>query len=222
MTKEGLILAVAAHMDEVTAEGEAIVEVSTSDNNPLYSLINELLDESLMELFAVAPLYRLPQTAFPVENRVTKNDSSLGRKVIRVKVPDDFMRLVELDCDEFERPIVTLHQEGSAMAKRQHNRHLVAKTARPVGVIRSTTWTDSVYGREIDCYSLDGDGTNWTGSYVARPSLPVSLSESIPATTLPDILTAPLEWLCAAKVFGARGDANHAAICQQNATNLIV
>jgi hypothetical protein len=37
-----------------------------------------------------------------------------------------------------------------------------------------------------------------------------------------NVLVPALTWLIASLAFGARGDANHAAVCQQYANNLLV
>ena len=63
-----------------------------------------------------------------------------------------------------------------------------------------------------------------TATYIPKPA--VISDTASPAVTVedavPEVLIPALEWLIAARTFGARGDANHAAICQQNAQNLLV
>ena len=53
-------------MDEVSPEIEADdLVVDGSDGNPLYTLIDGLIDAGTLELFSVAPYWRLKQTTFP-------------------------------------------------------------------------------------------------------------------------------------------------------------
>jgi len=239
-------------MDEVSPDITiANLSVDGSDNNPLYTLIDGLVDGGMLELFSVAQYWRLPQKAFAYSSTASSNQiivealpDALGdresagngaaetvtaRKVIRLKVPDDFLRVAEINCDDFLRPITEVATEISEAGKRQHNRALMGKEARPVGVISHGIWNGE-QKREIDCYSLSG-GTSVTASsgiaasYIAKPA---TISDSSPAVTVEtalggsSVLIPALEWLIAARTFGARGDANHSAICQQNAQNVLV
>ena len=57
------------------------------------------------------------------------------------------------------------------------------------------------------------------GGYVVANPLPTASADT--TVPVPDVLLPALEWLIAARAFGSRGDANHSAICQQNAQNLL-
>lgn len=221
MTRTELILQIALRMDEITPEAGLQIPVDGSDNNPLYELIDGLIDSGALELFSAAPYWRLPQKAFPVAgiNIATVGD----RQIIRLRIDDDFLRVAEIDCGDFQRPITEVFPEQSAQGKRQHNRFLMGREAKPVGVLSFGQWGGTPC-REIDCYSLSGDSAVTASSvsayYIANPG-------AIPGTgdltgTIPEVLIPALEWLVAARAFGARGDANHAAICQQNAQNNLV
>ena len=243
-TRADVIQHVALKMDEVSPNiviGD--LSVDGSDNNPLYTLIDGLVDAGALELFSVAPYWRLPQTAFAAHDLETVgtqrklNDgttTSPARKMIRLKVPGDFLRVAEILHPSFERPITEVVPEASELGKRQHNPNLMARGARPVGVMSHGVWvtgagTESEASencREIDCYSIPSGGTDsgLAATYIPRPSMPASGNSStdIENTIIPAVLIPALEWLIASRAFGARGDANHAAICQQNAQNLLV
>ena len=209
-------------MDEVTPESSLNIIVDGfedgTDSNPLYLLINSLADDTALELYSVAPYWRLPQTAF--QNKLVEainSSDSASRKIIRLKMSDDFLRIAEIDCPDFQRPITEAVPEQSAEGKRQHNRFLMGKEAKPVGVMSFGLWGNGEMCREIDCYSL-ASNTSVTpetvkASFIAKPEA---------AESIPEILIPALEWLIAARAFGARGDTNHASICQQNAQNLLV
>lgn len=235
MIREELIRQVALRMDEVTPDSPdftiADIPVDGSDNNPLYALIDGLIDAGALELFSIAPYWRLPQTPFPsadvqletVGSTRTINDDKTTitqRKMIRLKVQDDFLRVAEINHPSFQRPITEVVPEMSELGKRQHNPYLMAKEARPVGVLSHSSW-----GREIDCYSIDTSATT-TGldaTYIATPTMPLTDDTTTEIeTVIPAVLVEALEWIVASRAFGARGDANHAAICQQNAQNLLV
>lgn len=235
MTRAELIQSVSLRMDEITP-GTALtnIDVDGSDNNPLYALIDGLIDSGVLELYSIAPYWRLFQTDFTetAYEQLAVND----RYVLRIKVPDDFLRVAEIDCTGFQRPIVEVHLEQSDAGKRQHNRFLMGKEAKPVGVLSHGMWDVSASNedpelvpcREIDCYSLaDKTGVAVTASYIpvpqkiyddaVTPSSSIAVEDVVPSELIP-----ALEWLIASRTFGARGDTNHAAICQQNAQNLLV
>lgn len=236
-------------MDEITPSSALSgITVDGSDNNPLYELIDGIIDDGVLELFSAAPFWRLRQTVFPCVDVQALPDtlgdySSEGnggagiisaRYIIRLKVPDDFLRVAEICCDNFLRPITEVFPEQSEQGRRQHNRHLMGKEARPVGVMSHGVWTTTVgqdttteQCREIDCYSLSSsvDPSAVKATYIAKPPV---ISDTDTVITVEDalggssVLVPALEWLIAARAFGARGDANRAAICQQNAQNLLV
>lgn len=232
MTRNELIQAVALRMDEITPEAGLQIPVDGSDNNPLYALIDGLIDGGVLELFSVAPFWRLPQTRFNYSATAVSSDiivDTVGdRKIIRLKVKDDFLRVAEIDCDAFQRPITEVFPEQSVQGKRQHNRFLMGKEAKPVGVMSHGVWGSSQC-REIDCYSVSGStsiapATDIVASYIAKPA---AIKDSAPVVSVETalggtILIPALEWLVAARAFGARGDSGHADICQQNAQNLLV
>ena len=232
MTRSELIKKVALRMDELTPSSAFSVPVdgiSYQDENPLYALIDGLADDCALELYSIAPYWRLPNTEFAAESKliesIDSNDAN-SRKIIRLKLADDFLRVAEINCEEFKRPITEVAPEQSAEGKRQHNRYLMGKETKPVGVLSFAKWLVTPDNsetpveqncREIDCYSLSPDSTltasGVVATYIAKPANAESVS---------DLLMPSLEWLTAARAFGARGDANHAAICQQNAQNLLV
>ena len=232
-TRAQLIQHVALRMDEVspdiTIDG---LTVDGSDNNPLYTLIDGLVDGGALELFSVAPYWRLPQSEFDssdIQIDDVGSDRSVAdgsvtvsaRNVIRLKLPDDFLRVAEIICDEFQRPVTEAVPEISELGRRQHNPFLMAKEARPVGVLSHGIWNSSPC-REIDCYSVATDSpTNLVATYIAKPTMP-SIASGDVEDVVPPVLIPALEWLVAARTFGARGDVNHAAVCQQNAQNLLV
>ena len=241
-TRLQLIKSVALHMDEVSPDITVTgLTVDGSDNNPLYSLIDGLVDAGALELFSVAPYWRLPQSAFEnsametvgTQKKINDGQGTINaRKMIRLKVPDDFLRVAEINHPSFERPITEVVPEATELGKRQHNQYLMGKESRPVGVMSHGVWTGGTEQeptteqcREIDCYSIPSTGTltGLVATYIPRPAMPLATSsDDIEDAVIPSVLIPALEWLIAARTFGARGDANHAAICQQNAQNLLV
>jgi hypothetical protein len=208
MEREELIKMVALKMDEISSSNDVIVQVLESDNNPLYTLIDSLLDESVNDMLMKAPLYRLyNHTGTAASSRPTTVNSI---KVGIINVPTDFLRFASIEDKAFKRPIVTLAVEGDEVDKRQHNKHLVAKKAKPVAVIGN----DATKGRIITCYSYGiADTPSPTMLYVKRYDGNATLDEY-----QTDIVT----WVCAGKVFAAQGDVNKGQLCDNNASALMV
>lgn len=232
MTRNELIQQVALRMDEVSPDiTVSDLTIDGSDGNPLYTLIDGLVDAGALELFSVAPYWRLPQSEFATpkyedvgkQRVVNDGETTIAvRKMIRLKVPDDFLRVAEINCTAFQRPITEVVSEMSDLGKRQHNPFLMAKEARPVGVMSHGVWDSNAQCREIDCYSVPSVPNDVSATYIATPTIPASGTSTAIETVVPPVLVDALEWLIAARTFGARGDANHSAICQQNAQNLLV
>lgn len=208
MTREELIKMVALKMDEISSSNDVIVQVLESDNNPLYTLIDSLLDESVNDMLMKAPLYRLyNHTGTAASSRPTTVNSI---KVGIIDVPTDFLRFASIEDKAFQRPIVTLAVEGDEVDKRQHNKHLVAKKAKPVAVIGN----DATKGRIITCYSYGiADTPSPTMLYIKRCD---------DVTTLDEYQTDIVTWACAGRVFSAQGDINKSKICDDNAVALMI
>lgn len=229
MTKDALIRKVALHMDEITPDNDYEIAVDGSDNNPLYELIGGLVDGAILELYTVAPYWRLPQTAFnfstEVATAVAFKDTPYERIILRLKVPSSFLRIAEINYSSFDRPITEIFSEQSEDGKRQHNPYLVGKDSKPVAVMSHGTWGTSnpEQCREIDCYSLpkgtNPSETDLEASYIAIPATAPKTGE---ISAIPPALESALAWLIASRTFAARGDANRSAICQQYAQNLLV
>lgn len=231
MTLDGLIRAVALRMDEITPDNGYIIPVDGSDNNPLYELIKGVIPDAVRNLYAVAPYWRLPQSSVTQDAshmalKTIFEGSAYEREKLRIKIGDDFLRLCEIKYTGFSRPITEVYPEQSEEARRQHNPYLVGKTAKPVAVLTYGSWGEtSATSKEIDCYSLPQDASltvaNVLAYYIAKPAEIAATGESAVEAVVPAVLIPALEWLAASLAFSARGNANHSAICTQNAQNLL-
>ena len=218
MTREELIKKVALKMDEISSSDDVIVPVNVSDNNPLYTQINALLNESVNDVLTKAPIYRLQNHIETVaeDNISAKDIFKASRKVAEIVVPEDFIRIASISDDAFQRPIVDLAIEGDDVDKRQHNRFLVAKSAKPVAVIGR----DVNGNRIITCYSYASDATPTPScNYVKRYD---NDSDTSSETDLDGFMIDLVSWVCAGKVFAAQGDINRGKLCDENATALMV
>lgn len=218
MTREELIKKVALKMDEISSSDDVIVPVGTGDNNPLYTQINNLLNESVNDVLMKAPIYRLQGHIKAVTQNTPKEifaNTQKPRKVAVISIPDDFLRLAFISDGAFQRPITDLAIEGDDMDKRQHNVHLVGKTAKPVAVI-----SNGVNGRVVTCYSYDTKSTpSPSMSYIERYNKDKDPSAE---AGLDDYMIDLVSWVCAGRVFSAQGDMNKGKICDDNAASLMI
>lgn len=214
MTREELIKKVALKMDEISSSDDVIVKVDTSDNNPLYTQINNLLNESINDVLTKAPIYRLQGHISSVSNHTKMAIFGTSRYAVSIPVPGDFIRLVSVNDVAFQRPISELAIEGDNVDKMQHNRHLVAKNAKPVAVMCNAS-----NGRVIMCYSYREDETpNPTMLYIKRYTN-VDMAGDV---ELDEYMTDLVSWVCAGRVFAAQGDINKGKICDDNASSLMI
>lgn len=225
MTREELIKKVAMKMDEISSSDDVIVPVSTGDNNPLYTQINYLLNESVNDVLMKAPIYRLQSQMASLSSSGAIGEEPAdveilpifngARRIAIIYTPDDFLRLVSISDNAFQRPIIELAIEGDFMDKRQHNKFLVAKSAKPVAVMGSNE-----NGRCITCYSYESsESPNPTLRYVKRYMKDMNISEE---SDLDGYLVDIVSWVCAGKVFATQGDINKGKICDENAMALMI
>jgi hypothetical protein len=154
-----------------------------------------------------APLYRIHNHVVSVTT--SKVATSNGIKVAVIDVPEEFLRFVSIIDNAFQRPIVELAVEGDDIDKRQHNKFLVAKMAKPVAVISNS----ANQGLIITCYSYGADGQpSPVFNYIKRYDDEHSLDEY-----QTDVVT----WVCAGKVFAAQGDIAKGKTCDENALALM-
>lgn len=216
MTREELIKKVALKMDEISSSDDVIESVGTGDNNPLYTQINNLLNESINDVLMKAPLHRIQSMVRPFTDARMELVFYLNKKVAIFDVPEDFIKLAYISHNLFYRDIVDLALEGDATDKRQHNIHLVAGYAKPVAVLERKNGL-----RIIKCYSFNtNENVSPVGYYVKRydsdkndPTVEVGLD---------DYLTDIVSWLCAGKVFYIQGDVNKGKICEDNAASIMI
>jgi hypothetical protein len=209
MHRQAFIKKVALKMDEISSSDDVIVSVGIDDNNPLYTQINSLLDESVNDVLMKAPIYRIPDIfknhSTPKEYIITNN-----RQIAVFSVPDDFIRLVSISSDLFKRPVVELAIEGDYISKRQHNVFLMAKSAKPVAVIGHSLSGERI----ISCYSFDADESpQATMSYIHRFDGDFA--------DVDEYLAEVVTWACAGKVFAAQGDTVKGKTCDENAVALM-
>ena len=215
MTREELIKKVALKMDEISSSDDIIVAVNSSDNNPLYTQINDLLNESINDVLTKAPVYRIPDAFITTESDLDGYQSVVGgtRRAGVITLPEDFIRLVSISDPNLDKHIVDLAIEGDDVDKRQHNKFLVAKRAKPVAVLGRA---DEGY-RVIYVYSFTNEVIPCMSfTYVMR------FTDTSNDIEIDDYMTDLVSWVCAGRVFAVQGDANRGKICDENAAALMI
>lgn len=216
MTRKELIKKVALKMDEISSSDDVIVSVSAEDNNPLYAQIDSLLNESVNDVLTKAPIYRLHQHVSSVSESTSGTVPCYPdpRKKAIISVPSDFIRIVSITDANLQRPIVELALEGDDTDRKQHNKFLVARDAKPVGVMSNGNGV-----RQISCYSFDSNATpDPTMLYVKR----YTKTDMAADAELDEYLIDLVSWVCAGRVFAAQGDMNKGKICDENASALMI
>lgn len=220
MTREELIRNVALKMDEISSSDDVEIDVHAGDNNPLYTQIDGLLNESVNEVLMKAPVYRLNQFVSMMQPSVEDGSLLIGsniqstRMTAIISVPNDFLRFISILDSSFQRPITELNFFGDDIAMRQYNKNLIAKTAKPVGVME-TRGDGSLL---IACYSYDiNSGRPAPMLYYIKRFV-----DSSETSLLDDYMIDAVSWVCAGKVFSAQGDINKAKTCDENAVSIMI
>lgn len=209
MDRQELIRKVALKMDEISSSDDVIVSVGIDDNNPLYTQIDSLLNESVNEVLMKVPIYRISDI-FKKHSTPKEYIRTNSRQIAVFSVPDDFIRLASISSDLFKRPVVELAIEGDDISKRQHNVFLMAKTAKPVAVIGHSLSGERI----ISCYSFDADqDPQATMSYIHRFDGDF--------VDFDEYLAEVVTWACAGKVFSAQGDITKSQACDANAVAIM-
>lgn len=216
MNRQELIKRVALKMDEISSSDRVIVSVNAGDNNPLYTQINDLLNESINDVLTKAPIFRLQSQIQIIDSGVsTESIEGTTRVIGIITVPNDFIRIVSISDAAFKRPIVDLAIEGDDISNRQSNKFLMAKNAKPVAVL----CRNESGSRIIKCFSYDEEDTpDLTVFYVKR----YDSTDMDADMEFDDYIIDIISWTCAGRVFAAQGDTSRGQICDTNAAALMI
>lgn len=207
MERSALINKVKTRIDEVSASGDVIVDVGVENTKPFDSIIDELLDESALEILLKAPFYRLP--VYKATNLTAKKDTNDDR-IGSIILPNDFIRLVSFKMKGWLQPVLSFALPGDAVAIKQSNKYIRGGVAKPVAVLYKDD--TSMY---INYYSVapasDHEVTEF--NYIKRLT-----AEGITDDQLVDAMC----WICAGKTLGVLGEKGLVELCYENAKGLMV
>lgn len=204
MDRSRLINKVKTRIDEVCESGDTIVPVGVENTKPYDTIIEELLDESALEILLKAPFFRLKIDTATLNAVADTIDTHIGY----VSLPDDFVRFVSFRMEEWLRPVTELAIQGDDIALRQSNKYLRGGIAKPVSVLCKTD-----KGYKLEYYSVKESHSVKEFQYIKKDT-----AENITDEQLINAMC----WICAAKTLGVLGYANLSTLCFENAKGLLV
>lgn len=203
MERQALVNKVKVKIDEIVSEDTPLVDVGISDQSPIDEIIDELLDESAVELLLKAPFHRLDISSAKPSTTVG-SDPVVGH----FDLPEDFLRLVYFRMSDWLRPVTELSIKGDAVSLRQANKHIRGGIVRPVGVLAKTD-----QGLRIEYYStMAAKHTVEEFYYIKREK----------AENIPDQMVDVLLWICAGKVLTVFSRSEDAKNAFDNAQGLMI
>lgn len=204
MEREELINKIKTRIDEVSTSGDIIVDVDIENTKPYDSIIDELLDESALEVLLKAPFYRL--SISKAELVAVEDDTD--KKIGTIILPDDFIRLVSLRMAEWQRPVTEFAVTGDITSQKQYNKHLRGGLAKPVAVLSKTE-----EGYKAAYYSVRDSHEVAEFLYIKQVA-----AEEISDSQVMNAMC----WICAGKTLGVLGQPNLANQCYDNAKGLLI
>ena len=208
MSTTELVNKVKTRIDEVSASGDALVDVGVENTKPYDSIIKELLDESATEILLKAPFYRLPITDGKDSAQVKGDDSD--DKIGKLTLPEKFLRLVSFKMQSWLQPVTTFALPGDEVAIKQSNKYIRGGVAKPVAVLYKNS--TSPYA---DYYSVATKDDHKIEEllYIERKT-----AVDMAGTDMEDAMC----WVCAGKTLGVLGEKGLAELCYENAKGLMV
>ena len=207
MGRSELINKVKTRIDEVSASGDVIVDVGVENTKPFDSIIDELLDESALEILLKAPFYRLPVYK---ETNLTATKDTNDDKIGSITLPNDFIRLVSFKMKGWLQPVLSFALPGDAVAIKQSNKYIRGGVAKPVAVLYKDD--TNMY---INYYSVASASDHQVAEFYYIKRL---TAEGITDDQLVDAMC----WICAGKTLGVLGEKGLVELCYENAKGLMV
>lgn len=204
MNRSQLINAVKGRIDEVSPlTGNVLVDVGFGDGKTIDSVIDSLLDESAQELYMIAPIHYLNVSTITNVAIPNQNDNKIGI----VKLPLDYLRIVEFRMQEWERSVFETVLPGSILEKRQSNEFLRGNISLPVVVMKNNS-----DGNYYEYYSVNTDHTIKINTYIKKE----------PAENAKETLQASIVLLTASKYFLMNGMIENAKLANESAIKLLL
>ena len=124
----------------------------SSDNIDIVRIIRESAVNVIRNVHLMAPNVLLDGVTYGSQNITLYNGKD---NMYWFEVPDNFMRLVSLKTNDWDRPVQTLISEDSVEYRRQRNKYLRGTPRNPVAAIRHGVGNKRI----IELYTITPDVT---------------------------------------------------------------
>ena len=162
---------VKSRLDELSNNDDALLVSNNQGVEDLEKEIDAVVEPAIRKIHLDAPNILLKEGNSLAGSDVSAQDRASVSEyyIARINVPNDFLRLVTLKLNEWERPIQTLLGEDSAEYRKQQNPYLMGTPQRPVGFL---THQGQKSNGVIELYSIINNNPVITfGWYVPNPVL---------------------------------------------------
>lgn len=164
--------------------------------------IGSFMSEATLQLLLSAPTHLLPIVDFgAAAGDVVPNADGSGV----VKLPEGFVKMVELKMSGWGRPVVSFIDKGHPLYSRQFNVHTRGSKSKPVVVVGSGA---------VEYYSLDAG------------AIPTIESAKCVVLVAPTAIDAKLQdalcWLTASLILGVKNEVEAAAVARGRYDEIIL
>ncbi len=200
MDRKAIIKQVKVRLDELTPFDESAI-TAVALIKPIETYIDNLLDESTIDILKIAPLHLLNSVSFTADaNSGIIENNGVGYVIC----PKDYVRLAHFKMRGWQRAVNDPITEDDPQYQLQYNKHTRGGKAKPVVCERY----DAEKGRVLELFSIDNKTVEYA-YYIKRKK----------AEELQSDLTSALVWYCAYKVFQVMEMPQQGAVALQEAMN---
>ncbi len=197
MNRAQIIKAVQARMSDIMPGNQ--IEVSSQ------SYVDLLLNDAVENFYMLLPVNVLPHTDFNTTTPTLQPSDEV--RVYRIKLPDNFIRLIAFRCADWRRSVSEAIAEGSSQHHAQYGKHTFGGNTRP----QITLVADPSLGRSIEYYLYNKTTTNTN-------IIEASCAIKSDAEEIPENLIGVFAWYVASVAFQSMEeyDASKAAMERVN------
>jgi hypothetical protein len=170
---------------------------------PIYSYVDQQLEQAANEVLRVVPVHRLPSC----EKQGTDLTSSSNDGVCIITLPDDFLRLVRVKLAEWSNPVIVPISVDHPLYRHQFNKYTRGHQDKPVAV-----YIDTADKKELECYSYSNNGDVEYLSYIQKFE-----KGSDYDTTIAELIALT----CARKVFEVYGNTEQVSMMTSEIQNVL-
>jgi len=200
--QQALIDRVEYRADQVTASGQTI-------GLNRESVFDEMVEASRNVLRRVPNVFVLPAST----DGSGSTAANVGSSHTEIELPDDFIRFLSVECDEWKRAVYDLTDPRTDLYRMQFNSRAQADIYNPVVALVSKSTATS--GQALQCFPQDATPTIAALEYVGETD----------PSTMPPELVDPMLWETTGRALQAQKEDGAAAayeLAQQSISNLMI